>query len=356
MIRWPFVKHLALSLVRKDHPAEPLESFNRWIIDVNANIDLRPQESTRDLLEVYAAQVEHLGYWRASSPPIARMIADAIDHNWVRSNVLLPFDPVQLAQSCLTSPTAHALRPARIWPDIHQQLSSISRGNRARGDLFDILASVCSFAQLLRAFYLGSASQYHAAFRYCTGTIEQFLLQRYSELARFARITPAIAMAFFNRSQFPALASRQHHELHSSPISWLFRPDCHVGRLMLYATGRVKASLEFSALGNPFIDAMYSEESSHWPNRRNYTEFSDREDLPRWRCIEDILCWARANNVSGVEIATTLRLIGGGNYGQHRLSTPTSERYRLFCELAHETVSTHNDRRLRVNDPVAPIQ
>ena len=348
MMPWNAVKQLALELVQRDHAGETMQSLERWILASGYADAPDSHRTTRDLIYAYAASLRNAGGPGPVLERFATMVAATIDEHWIRINVLQPFDIRELAGRCREGLVTGAFPPMakRSAADYPLQLQQISEGVDIYPRIMSpLLTSITAFADMLRQRYGGTADRYHQSFDPAGRSPSQFAFEKFQEIADFPKIGIAVGMNFFKDSQAPSIhlpADASISECAAMPAAWFVKPDKHVSRLMLYATGRGQmASIDkedLTYLKDATCFALYASCPPAFGFSEQYSTLPAQAGTPQWQCIEDTHAWALSEGVAPIELDRILYLIGSGRYGERKLRTEQPERYRRFCELvdAHD--------------------
>jgi hypothetical protein len=199
-----------------------------------------------------------------------------------------------------------------------------------------LLTSVVGFMNILRCLYEGKAETYHSAFNrtHPAESETDFVVKRFNEIECLPKVGVAVAMNFFKDSQVPAMRGQTLDSLVSNEIGWYVKPDIHVLRFMLRATGRSQAAgvpdENLITLKGASAAKLYAEQPGTgrwlWDYRLHRTRPTAERGV--WNCVEDVHRWAVIDSVAPLEIDRTLYLVGSGRYGTgKRVAMSPRERY-----------------------------
>ncbi len=340
---WNEIKQVALSLVREDrrYANETEEFLSDWILSTGYGSELLPHLLTKDLLYVYAASLCNAGGRGPGFAPFAKMVSAAV-MNFIVDNKVGEVSPQYLARACVeylgTGGAEPLAKNGKV--DYLYQLRQMAEGNGFEGKpvLPQLLLSVVKFIGLLCRNYGGSANSYHQSFigMSLDGVRKQFVVEKYEEIANFPKVGVAVAMNFFKDSQVPAFRGQPLDHLYSPQIGWYVKPDKHILRLMLFATGRLQAArIDERLLFNLPDDVafkLYANTEGTFRPGSLYELHQGRPSRERgqWNCIEDVHQLATQDSVPPLGFDRLLYLIGSGRYRHPnaRLATPQCERYQ----------------------------
>lgn len=344
---WDAIKSLALELLHEDprYRGETEASLLEWVLDTGYRGAREPHRCTRDLLYVYAASLRNAGAPGPGFESFATMVATASE-SFIVDNAIVEVGLPALAQRCgayLDDPQSMPLTVGGTR-DYRDQLRQIAGGGRINGlcVLQTCLDSLVAFIRLLHRGYAGSAQRYHEAFAgvYLDAAPNPFVVEKFREVGAFAGVGVAVAMNFFKDSQVPGFRDCNLDDVRHRHVGWFVKPDRHVLRLMLHATGRAAAGginldrlLELS--DGDAAKAYASLASTLLPDGayRLPPERSGRK-AGYWRCIEDVHLLATRDRVAPLGFDRLLYLVGSGRYKhpKERLNVAQRERYNRFIQ------------------------
>jgi hypothetical protein len=369
---WNELKLLALNIVRDDsrYTDETEEQLLRWVLNTGYPGARKSHESTRDLLYVYAASLLNSGAPGPAFDRFAEMITMALTR-LINDNVIGEVELTVLARNCgdyLDKSDAGPITKNGTV-DYRRQLERMARGQNETGILFQLLTSVIEFIEFLRRNYGGSAATYHRAFAntYDGACPNFFVLAKYAEISNFKRIGVAVGMNFFKDSQVRGfqIPNQTLSDTYTSNVGWFVKPDKHVLRLMLCATGRMfRGGINHEDLFNLndqiTLKAYTGFDEKNYPNQHyNLCRGRNKNEMGKWYCIEDIHRIAAREGISPLAYDRLLYLIGSGRYKDpgKRLSLSQEERYRLFINVFLDDADTgiQITPKIPVLQPLPPI-
>lgn len=346
---WNTIKTLALGLLREDprYQEETEASLLQWVLDTGYAGAPEPHQHVRDLIYVYAASLRNAGGPGPQFEPFAAMVAAAAE-SFIANNLVEEVTLPAFAQCCgdyLDSPGARPLA-AGGTRDYRDQLRQMANGNQVPGFsvLQSCLQSVTAFVGYLHREYGGSVLSYHQAFAdACAETAPNaFVVEKYREIAGFPRVGVAVGMNFFKDSQVPSFRNGSLDDLLNHHVGWFAKPDKHVLRLMLHATGRTSSAGidcgELFRLPDSLAVRTYSLELPTDAGPYELDQGQPGSERGAWRCVEDIHRLAALEGIAPLGFDRLIYLLGSGRYKDPNLPLVVSqrERYRRFVQAIDE--------------------
>jgi hypothetical protein len=341
---WNELKAVALKLIRSDQrfKNETEEHLIQWVLDTGYTGGWDSHKNTVDLVYVFAASLYNSGARGPNFERFAGMIAAAISTH-TNENVIQSTTVQDLAASCLKYLNRPGVNPLvdTGTVDYRNFLDNIANGSAidSSRNFPNFLETVVQFIDLLVKKYEGTAKCYCTAFaeRVDATQLSNFIQEKYSEIAEFKQVGVAVAMNFFKDSQVAAFRHENFENIFNRNAGWFVKPDMHVLRLMLCATGRAEAAnLKCSDLLK-----LKAADAARIYNQNKSTQIFEgttfsyhkqpRNEHGMWKCIQDVHKIASINEIAPLGYDRLLYLIGSGNYRQ-KLNIPKTERYNLFCE------------------------
>lgn len=344
---WNTIKTLALGLLHDDprYQEETEASLLQWVLDTGYEGAPEPHQQVGDLIYVYAASLRNAGGPGPQFEPFAAMVAAAAE-SFIVDNLVGEATLPEFAGRCGAHLDSPGVRPLAVGGtrDYREQLRQMAQGDPIPGFsvLHSCLQSVIAFMGLLHREYGGSAPNYHQAFAgACANTAPNaFVVEKYREIAGFPRVGVAVGMNFFKDSQVPSFRRGRLDDLLEHHVGWFAKPDKHVLRLMLHATGRTaSAGLdrgELYRLPDPLAVRTYAQAVPAGPWARPYELEAGQPASERgaWRCVEDIHRLAAVEGMAPLGFDRLLYLLGSGRYKDPRqpLVVSQRDRYRRFVQ------------------------
>jgi hypothetical protein len=343
---WNTIKNLALELLHEDprYRGETEASLLQWVLETGYAGALEPHQRVRDLIYVYAASLRNAGGPGPRFEPFAAMVAAAAE-SFIGDNVVQEVTLPVLAQHCSAYLDIPGVDPlaAGGTRDYRNQLRQMAGGDRIPGFsvLQSCLESVVAFIQFLHREHGGSASNYHQAFTgACAETAPNpFVVEKYREIAAFPRVGVAVGMNFFKDSQVPAFRNSSLDHLRGRHVGWFVKPDKHVLRLTLHATGRTAGAGidpgELFRLPDSLAVRTYGQAQG---GPYQLDQGQPGPERGAWYCVEDIHRFAAQEGVAPLGFDRLLYLVGSGKYRDpvRPLVVSQSERYRRFVQAIDE--------------------
>ena len=344
---WSDIKDTALNIVRSDERYRTLShaGLDEWMLSTGYQSAGQAHTSTKALLYTFAASLCNAGGPGPGFQAFAEMVAGAAD-GYIVQNILQPVDLPQFSDACYLYLAQADARPlaknGRVdYPEDIRQMAGglIPRRSKGVPVVLQLLTGVVGFMDFLRLRYQGDARVYHAAFDrpHHVGDPTEFVVERFQEIAHLSRVGVAVAMNFFKDSQAPALRGQPLASALANQTGWYIKPDMHVLRLMLRATGRSHAAgvsdKMLVTLKESEAARLYGSQAGTGIWSAEYQLHRRRPNVERgkWDCVEDVHRWASMDAVAPLEIDRTLYLVGSGRYGTgKRLAMSQAERYHTM--------------------------
>ncbi|TWO69497.1 hypothetical protein FN976_19625 [Caenimonas sedimenti] len=367
---WQTLVNLVLSILHDDprYEGQTEESLLDWVIGHGYPGAPSPHQSTRDLIYVYAANLLNSGARGPNAQAFAQMIAAGTRH-FIHQNAVRPMELRALARHCaayLDETGEQLVGRTDRNPVYRREIQQLADGAVLQRGLMlpRLMQSVVQFVRLLNEpHYGGQAANFHSPFMHRHDAVvpNPFPQNKLREIIDFPQVGVAVGMNFLKDSQLSAFAPdgrsvRQRFEdLGNCHVGWFVKPDMHVLRLMLYATGRA-ANLGIGSDAISTLDAKQLEQlqlryaegrpGAHMGSNYEYQlhrGWPDEGGL--WRCIEDVQRLAQASGIAPVGIDRLLYLIGSGNFQSQeaRLTVSQSERYRRFVDAIDPLFGARRD-------------
>lgn len=339
------LRRAALTIVASDprfadHTALHIENY---ILGTGYSSAPAPHSVTRDLLYVYSANLLNSGGRGADMHCFGAMISGALD-GLIADNRIVGVNVVTLASRCLDYLHTTGSRLLRHGDDTRyrHQLAALVRGNKPQFPLQRHLTSVAGFINLLCSTYDGCAETYHASFNSAEARRDPALsiVRKFNEIRPLKGIGVATGLNFLKDSQVSRFAGGRACDLNGEPILWAVKPDMHVLRLMLLASGRFaktglafddlvvlkqNVAAKFYATLSPGADWLAAIKLGLNPNHRG-------NEGGLWNCVDDVHTWAARQGTAPLEVDRLLYLIGSGRYiNGNKLSLNQEQRYRIFA-------------------------
>lgn len=351
---WTDVRNEALNILRSDMTSVPpggdigQSTLDDLILKTGYPWALKAHEKTTDLLAVYAATLRNGGGPGPAFAAFSQMIAAAVSQWVVNNRITQPLNTQTLAQASanhLVQPSALPLAVAGSVDYVADLLAiAEGRAGRARALMPALLQSVVDFSEMLVRLYNGSAVDYNLVFNrpHMPSAPGKFVFNRFMDVAPIPKIGVALAMNFFKDSQVPALNRQPLQNLYTNEIGWYVKPDIHVLRFMLKASGRANAagviddSLVFMKEGDVRRCYVRARPASAWAaGAYTYGAHRPKSELAQWQCIEDVHRLARHIQAPPLEIDRIFFMVGSGRfYSSGRIAMPQEQRYkRLFSSM-----------------------
>ena len=347
MVNWSEVRSLMLTIIREDSRFSNHDdnNLNQWILGTGYYRSPNPNTSTLDLISVYAANLRNSGAPGPLADKCAQMISGAISNrNWIVENSIKQITERDLADACLEFIGANEnfQLVKNTTTNYEGQLRNLNKGV-----LVTLIRSVSRFIDLLCTNYNGNAIEYSRSFDLNLNS-KDLIKMKFKEISGFPGIGIPLAMNFLKDSQIPSIANRSLNQLITNPIAGFVKPDKHVMRLMLCASGRFSQTniINESLFNMKDKDTvrLYRDYAPNYLGQNDYCLGTDdhRNSIPYWKCIEDIHNWSIRDQTPPIEIDRILYLIGSGRYGPvtngiadavPRLSVTQYSRYARFINL-----------------------
>jgi len=320
----------------------PLE-LDHYVLATGYKNAPAPHSNTRDLLHVYSANLLNAGGHGADMHCFAAMVCGALDGQ-IKDNHIARAHLPDLAKQCLHYLETSGSRLLRHSDDTRYrlQLSELTEGLQPSRPLQLHLASVVGFIDLLCDAYDSRADVYHGSFASAEARLEPGLtiVRRLNEIRHLPGIGIATGLNFIKDSQVSRFADAGLQELAEEPILWAVKPDMHVLRLMLLASGRFERTgltvHELVHLRQDLAALHYSElqPGADWFAQVGPVLHRNRPRGERglWTCVGDVQTWAAAQGAAPLEVDRLLYLIGSGRYMDGvMLSLSQQQRYLTFA-------------------------
>jgi hypothetical protein len=339
---WTNVRDAALEILRYSMPTADSNDLDRIILSTGYPWAKQPFKETQDLIAVYAANLRNGGGPGPSYQAFSEMIVFSTE-KFIKGNRLSKsLDKRELAKDCsdyLKNPKSRRLSHSdkvdyiKDLDDIVDQIKP-----RERALIPKLLDSVVEFSKIFLRDFNGSAEELHKHFSHKHFHLPDdsscFLLNEFKRIEKIPLIGVATAMNFFKDSQVPALLNKSLDNIKNNKISWFIKPDIHVMRFMLKATGRVQSNesggVELFHMPENKLKKIYDDKNpeKNWA-KGSYSFISDRRASERgqWKCIEDVHRLARCLKITPLEIDRVLYMVGSGRFN---FEMPQVERYKLL--------------------------
>lgn len=341
---WIHVRTVALEILRTSLPTAEQNDLDHIILSTGYPWARRSNELTSDLLAVYAANLRNGGGPGPNYEAFSRMIKAATAEFLINNQLVQPLQIAPLAEACVAYLDLDESLPLAVngTVDYAAELVSIAHIEpiRPRALIKDLLRSVVCFSEVLVQQFNGNAGMFHAAFNrvHQPATPAGFVLEQFQNISEIPKIGVALAMNFFKDSQVPALDEMPLQNLYTNQIGWFCKPDIHVLRFMLKATGRAAVAniadgdlinMKESKVRRLYKDTLPTKPWAIGP----YTLAIHRHtsEMAQWHCIEDVQRLARQESIPPLEIDRVLFMIGSGRFqSDGRIGPPQAERYQLL--------------------------
>jgi hypothetical protein len=339
------LRRAALEIVTSDpgfanHTQRELEQY---VLATGSNHAPAPHEDTRDLLYVYSANLLNAGGRGVDMHCFASMVCGVLAGQIEDDQIARVHSLPDLAAQCLAHLQTTGSRLLRKSDDTlyRQQLGDLANGLRPSRPLHRHLASVVGFIDLLHdKGYEGRAVNYHRSFKTHEARSKPGLtiVQHLDEISHLDGIGIATGLNFIKDSQSSGLdAGAGLQDLAQEPIAWAVKPDMHVLRLMLLASGR------FEQTGLTFDELVHRPQNLVAREYRDLAPGADlfanpvlppnrrRAERGLWTCVGDAQTWAAAHGAPPLEVDRLLYLIGSGRYIDGKELSSQQQRYMIFA-------------------------
>lgn len=342
------MRAVGVNILNTSMPLAGQDDLDKIIISTGYPWALRSNELIIDLMATFAASLRNGGGPGPGCEAFSKMVAAAIKNNVIDGRLVKPLEKSIFAQACVDYLNKPQSLPLAIngTVDYASELNSISasRSLRPRALMPKLIDGIIDFSLILLNKYNGSAAYFHSDLnrehKPCDSA--KFVLEKFQEISEIPKVGVALAMNFFKDSQVPGLSHIPLKKLFTNQIGWFVKPDIHVLRFMLKATGRSSAAGisddELIYLKEGLVRRAYvsTKPTSDWA-KGNYTYHITRpsSEFAQWYCIEDVHRLAIKEEVSPLEIDRILFMIGSGRfYDSGRIGPSQTDRYRsLFLSL-----------------------
>lgn len=345
---WIHVRAVALEILRTAVPTAQASDLDRIILSTGYPWADNSFDSISDLIAVYAASLRNGGGPGPGYEAFSRMIKTSVADHITQNRLIQPLQKASLAQACEAYQQQRQSMPLAIegTVDYIGDLHAIAQQTplRPRALMPQLIESVVRFSEVLSRAFNGSAAEFHAAFNraHVPADPAGFVLERFQSFAGIPKVGVALAMNFFKDSQVPALRNQPLQHLLTNQIGWFIKPDIHVLRFMLKASGRagehgfVDDELIYMKEQNVRSAYVARPATAAWAQEPyTYCTLRPRAEKAQWQCIEDVHRLARLQRIPALEIDRVLFMVGSGRFiGNRRIGPPQAERYRkLFRPL-----------------------
>lgn len=346
---WPEIKLEASNLISKIKTHVQLADIDQYILGTGYQWAPDPHESTIDLLTVYAANLRNTSGKGPTIKAFSLMVRAAIiGQGVIEGNRLTrPLEVVNFSKAC-----ADYLHTEKAIPlaedtqiDYYHDLIALSAGSERNKALVNgLIKSITGFSEVLCTLYDGSAEKFHEDIdcAYDASKPTNFVVSAYEKIKHLNGVGGvALAMNFFKDSQVPSRRGAALSELIDTHVGWFVKPDMHILRFMLAATGRAEsAGLLYEDLVHLDQDEATKIYASYNPRKSwssiPYTFDSNQpaNKVGQWRCVEDVHRFAKFLKISPLEIDRILFMVGSGNFGEGiRDSSSQKDRYLTLLPL-----------------------
>jgi hypothetical protein len=344
---WPHVRTVALQILQTSLPESQQGDLDEIILSTGYPWALQSHENTSDLLAVYAANLRNGGGPGPSYEAFSKMIKAATDGFLINNQLVQTLQISPLAEACAEYLALDDSLPLAKngTVDYATELLSIAHGRplRPRALISQLLNSVVCFSEMLVHQFNGTANAFHAAFNQVhpqPAADAHFVFEQFLNISEIPKVGVALAMNFFKDSQVPALKQLPLQDLYSNQIGWFCKPDIHVLRFMLKASGRAAAAGITDESLIHMKESLLRREYKNTPPTKawaigSYLLATQRptSETAQWHCIEDVHRLARHENIPPLEIDRILFMIGSGRFlNEGRIGPQQAERYQLLLD------------------------
>lgn len=370
---WPKIRKEALDLVAKINPTSKFQTLDQYILGTGYALAPEPFSSRLDLFTVYAANLRNTSGRGPSIEAFSLMVRTVIENQkLIQDNKLVrPLHISDFSKACadyLKTPSALPLAN-NTQIDYHGDLIKLSEGaERERALINGIIKSVVGFSGVLFNAYGGDAVQFHENNDRACDPLgsTKFVVDAYESLMHMHGVGGvALAMNFFKDSQAPSKRGIPLSEWDKTQSGWFVKPDMHILRFMLAATGRADTAglrdddlvhLEQSEAVNIYVKCN---PRKSWSSATYAFDIGQpASKVGQWRCVEDVHSLAKYLKISPLEIDRILFMIGSGNFAEDvrdsRGSKGQVDRYRRLLPLIRELAGENTAGSDQFISPLSP--
>jgi hypothetical protein len=355
---WLEIRLEASNLISKIKADTNLVDIDQYILATGYEWAPNPHKSTIDLLTVYAANLRNTSGNGPSIKAFSLMIRAAIIEQGVieENRLIRPLEVSSFSKAC-----ADYLRSEKATPlaedtqtDYYRDLMVLSAGSeRSKALVNGLIKSITGFSKVLCTLYDGSAQRFHEDIdgEYDASKSTSFVVNAYKKIMHLNGVGGvALAMNFFKDSQAPSKRGTALSELVNTKVGWFVKPDMHILRFMLAATGRAESAdlldedlVHLSQDKAAKIYANYNPRKSWSSALYNFDSGQPTNKVGQWRCVEDVHRFAKYLKISPLEIDRILFMVGSGNFGEGiRDSSSQKARYLRLLPLIRKAAGINS--------------
>jgi hypothetical protein len=372
MIMWQAIRLEASNLILKRLAHPQIVDIDQYILGAGYGWAPKPHESTIDLLTVYAANLRNTSGGGPLPYPFSLMIRAAVESEGVieENQLVRPLDLSSFSKACAEYlGSSGAVQLAKVTTiDFRRDLVDLSLGReRKRAVLNGPIKSIVGFSELLVSSFGGSAHKFHQKIDCICDPSKtaNFVVSCYEMTKHLPGVGGvALAMNFYKDSQVSSKKNSPLSGLVNTQVGWFVKPDMHILRFMLAATGRADSA----GISDCMLADLKQEEATKlyvsyaprksWSNPvYNLDNGQPTDRIGQWRCVEDVHRFARHLQISPFEIDRILFMLGSGNFGEN-ISYPARKnevgaRYAKFLPMVREVAGENS---AEFDQFIAPIQ
>jgi len=343
---WNDIRTVASELLQKNSHLYEISDLDETILSTGYPWALNSSHDTSHLIAVFAGNLRNGGGPGPTLEAFSKAIAAGSSKFFSDGKLTEHLNIASLARVC-----AEFLEDSESLPlakngtvDYLAQLKAIANSESIskRAILPQLLNSVVDFSKILVERFDGSAVGFHSSFNqpHKSSDTCDFVVHQYRLISDIPRIGVPLAMNFFKDSQVPSLRNKTLKEISNYRIGWFVKPDIHVLRFMLMASGRASsANITYSDLVHmPENDLKRfyrtTKPKAQWANTDyQYHSNQPRNESAQWLCIEDVHNLARKLGVAPLEIDRIFFMVGSGRFSSKKMVKPSQlERYQILSE------------------------
>ena len=358
---WPEIRLEALNLISKIKIQPQLADIDQYILGTGYQWAPHPHESTIDLLTVYAANLRNTSGGGPLPYPFSLMITAAVESEGVieENQLVRPLDLSSFSKACAEYlGSSGAVQLAKVTNiDYRRDLVDLSLGRERKGAVLNgPIKSIVGFSELLVRSFGGNAHKFHQKIDCICDPSKtaNFVVSCYEMTKHLPGVGGvALAMNFYKDSQASSKKHTPLSDLVNTQVGWFVKPDMHILRFMLAATGRADSA----GISDSMLADLKQEEATElyvrygprksWSNPvYNLDSGQPMDRIGQWRCVEDVHRFARHLQISPFEVDRLLFMLGSGNFGES-ISYPARKnevgvRYAKFLPMIREAAGENS--------------